>query len=157
MRHPPVAVLSHPPATVPAMGLWFSGIVVQLPLLAILIGGFVLVSTRRARIGARSALFARIGLAVLAVNLVFQAVWTVLFPQLISSLDLEYSQFGMLSFGAGLILTVLLAAGIALLIGAIVTRADPATQPWNPGSYTPAPPAAPQPGTPTPDPWAPPN
>jgi hypothetical protein len=142
------------------MGLLFSGVVVQLPLLAMLIAGFVLISARRARIGARSALLARIGLAVLAVNLVFQAIWTMLFPRLLSSLDLEYRQFGMLSFGAGLILTVLLAAGIALLIGAIVTRADPATPPWNPGTYAPASPAGSGPGTPTrpsPDPWAPPT
>ncbi len=144
------------------MGLLFSGVVVQLPLLAVLIAGFVLVSSRRTRIGTRSALFARIGLALLAVDLVFQAIWTVLFPRLITSLDLEYTQFGVLSFGVGLILTVLTAAGIALLIGAIVTRTAPAAPAYDPGPYgapdTYAP--APQAGSPAqagPDPWAPPS
>lgn len=135
MRHPAVANLSHPPATVPAMGSLLSGVIAQLPLLAVVIGGFVVVGVRRAQIGARSALLARLGLAVLAVDLVLQGLWTVTLPRLISSLDMNYSRFGMFSFGVGLILTILYAAAIALLIAAIVTRSAPAPGPHGVGSH----------------------
>ncbi len=127
MRHPAVANLSHPPATVPAMGSLLSGVIVQLPLLA------------------------RLGLAVLAVDLVLQGLWTVTLPQLISSLDMNYSRFGMFSFGVGLILTILYAAAIALLIAAIVTRSAPAPDPHGLGTHpagSPGQPPAPYPPPP---------
>jgi hypothetical protein len=184
VRHPAVAFLSHPPATVPAMGLFLSGVVAQLPLLAVVIAGFVVISARRARIGARSALFARLGLALLAVNLVLQGIWTVTFPRLLSSLDMDYSRFGMINLATALILTVMYAGGIGLLVAAVVTRVAPASDPHQfaasppgagpfggpPASYPPPhgthppganpqsthPQAAPQ-ADPTADPWSAPN
>ena len=150
MRHPPVAFLSHPPVTVPAMGALFSGVVVQLPLLAVLVTGFVLVSGRRAAIGGRSALLARVGLAVLTVSVLLQVLWTALFPWLLAALDLNYSRFGVLSFAVGLVLSLVHAAAIALLVAAIVTRARQEPQPQ----------PQPQPGFPeagTAGPWGPPR
>ena len=117
------------------MGSLLWGVIAQLPLLAVVIGGFVVVGARRAQIGARNALLARLGLAVLAVDLVLQSLWTVTLPQLISSLDMNYSRFGMFSFGVGLILTILYAAAIALLIAAIVTRSAPAPGPYGLGTH----------------------
>src|SRR3712207_3137642 len=117
------------------MGLLFSGLLGQLPLLAVVIGGFVLVGVHRNRIGARSALLARCGLGLLAADLVAQIIWTATFAELVASLDLDHTRFGMLSFGVGLLLTILLAAGVGLLIGAIVSRPAPAAQPGAPGPH----------------------
>ena len=153
MRHPAVANLSHPPATVPAMGSLLSGVIAQLPLLAVVIGGFVVVSARRAQIGARSALLARLGLAVLVVDIVLQGLWTVTLPRLISSLDMNYSRFGVFSFGVGLLLTILFAAAIALLIAAVVTRSAPVPGPHGAGT----PPAGFPGEAPTAGPWSAPN
>ena len=177
MCHPAVANLSHRPATVPAMGSLLSGVIAQLPLLAVVIGGFVVVSARRAQIGARSALLARLGLAVLALDVVLQGLWTVTLPRLISSLDMNYTRFGVFSFGVGMILTILYAAATALLVAAVVTRparSGPAHVPGTPPHAAPTQPQSPHnaptqafqsppvPGTaprsaPHADPWSTPN
>ena len=111
------------------MGLFLSGVVSQLPLLGVVIAGFVVIGARRARISARSALFARLGLALLAVDLVLQGAWTATFPRLLSSLDMNYSEFGVISFVAGLALTVMYAGGVALLVAAVATQSAPAADP----------------------------
>ena len=111
------------------MAYVFSGLLGQLPMLAVLIAGFVLVSTRRARIGARSATLALAGLGLLTFDLVLQSIWNVLFPRLVASLDLRAASFGLASFGVGLILALLTAIGIGLLIAALVSRS-----PRGPGS-----------------------
>jgi hypothetical protein len=109
------------------MAFAFSSLVVQLPLLVVLIAGFVLVSSRRAQLGARSTTFAMIGLALLTAELVLSMIWTISFPRLVTSLDLEPSSFGLVSAGISLILTSLTAVGLGLVIAALVSRpaADP--------------------------------
>ncbi|MEV6629280.1 hypothetical protein AB0M54_00840 [Actinoplanes sp. NPDC051470] len=104
------------------MAFAFSSFVVQLPLLVVMIVGFVLVGSRRARLGPRSTTFAFIGLALLTAELVLTTIWTMSFPSLVSSLDLEVSSFGLISAGVGLVLTALTAVGIALLLAALVSR-----------------------------------
>ncbi|MFG1602640.1 hypothetical protein [Actinoplanes sp. NPDC049265] len=111
------------------MAFAFSSLLVQLPLLVVLIAGFVLISSRRARLGARSTTLAMIGLALLTGELILSMIWTISFPQLIASLDLQPSGFGLISAAVSLILTSLTAVGLSLLIAALVSRpaADPAT------------------------------
>jgi len=112
------------------MGYVFSSMLGQLPLLAVLVAGFVLVGQRRARIGARSATLALAGLGVLAFDLVLQTIWNVIFPRLVASLDLRAASFGLASFSVGLILAILTAVGIGLLIAALVSRSGPARDPF---------------------------
>jgi hypothetical protein len=118
------------------MAFAFSSFIVQLPLLVVLIVGFVLVSSRRARLGARSTTFAMVGLALLTVELVLTTIWTMAFPSMVASLDLETSSFGLISAAVGLLLTALTAIGLGLLLAALVSRS-----PADPGP--PAPPAGP--------------
>jgi hypothetical protein len=108
------------------MAFAFSTFVVQLPLLVVMIAGFVLVGSRRAHLGPRSTTFALIGLSLLTAELVLTMIWTTVFPNIYSSLDLEPAQFGLISAGVGLLLTAVTAAGLALLLAALVTRRTPA-------------------------------
>lgn len=110
------------------MAYAFSGFVLQVPLLIVMIAGFVLVSSRKARLGGRSTMFALIGLSLLTLELVMSGIWNIMFPRLVAELDLQVSSFGMISLAVGLVLTLLTAVGIGLLIAALVSRpaADPA-------------------------------
>ena len=104
------------------MAYVLSSFAVQLPMLAVLIAGFVLVSGRRARLGPRSTMLAMIGLAVLTLELVMSWVWNIMFPRLIDTFDLTTTALGVVSFAVGVVLAVVTAAGLALLIAALVTR-----------------------------------
>jgi hypothetical protein len=110
------------------MAFAFSNFVVQLPLLVVMIAGFVLVVTRKTRLGGRSTTFALIGLSLLTAELVLTLIWTTAFPSIVTSLDLEPSAFGMISAGVGLVLTAITAAGLALLLAALVSRREQAPQ-----------------------------
>jgi len=101
------------------------GVVAHLPLLAVLVTGLVLVARQRARIGARSVTLAQLGLGLLTLELVAEAAWTMALPQLYQVLDSAATSFGVVSSAIGLILSVLLAAGIGLLIAAVVARTSP--------------------------------
>jgi hypothetical protein len=103
-------------------GYFFSSVLFQLPMVAVLVIGIVLIGSRRALIGSRSALLAQAGLGVLIVEVLLQTVWTVLFPQLVSSLDSSVTQIGVVSSAIGLLLSALVAAGVGLLIAALLAR-----------------------------------
>jgi hypothetical protein len=105
-----------------SVGFLFSSLLGQLPLIAVLVVGLVLVSSRAARMGPRSALFARLGLAALALSCVLGLAWGLLLPTLYSRLDYSVTQYGLLFSGFGLITALLSAAGIGLLIAAAVSR-----------------------------------
>jgi hypothetical protein len=126
------------------VGYLFSGVVGHLPLLAVLIAGFVLVAARRARLGARSVLFARLGLGALLAGSLLQMAWTMLFPVLYSSLDYPASQYGVLFSLTGLMTSLISAAGVGLLITAVVTRNPgedfPGDRPFGAGDRPAAPP-----------------
>jgi hypothetical protein len=95
----------------------------HLPMLAVLIVGLVLVGQRRAVIGRRSTMLARIGLIVLVLAEVLQAAWTVAIPLIYSALDnATVASLGLLSGLVGVILSLLAAVGIALVIAAVVSR-----------------------------------
>jgi hypothetical protein len=74
------------------------------------------------RLGPRSTLFARLGLAALALGSLLQIGWTVLFPALYSSLDYSARDYGLLFALTGLMTSVISAAGVGLLIAALVSR-----------------------------------
>ena len=119
------------------MAYVLSTFVAQLPLLVVLIAGFVLVSRRRAWLGPRSALLGLTGLGVLTLELVMSWVWTIMFPRLIDTFDLSATGLGLVSGVIGMILSVITAVGIGLLIAALVTR--PARQaPPVPPAFPPA-------------------
>ncbi|WP_344933055.1 hypothetical protein [Actinoplanes nipponensis] len=104
------------------MGYLFSGVVGHLPLLAVLITGLILLAGRRERIGPRRLLFARLGLSVLILGSLLQFAWTLLVPTLYSRLDYSASQYGMLFSAVSLLTAVIFAAGVGLLVAALVSR-----------------------------------
>ena len=109
------------------VGYLFSGVLGHLPLLAVLITGFVLVAARRARLGPRSVLLARLGLGALMLGSLLQIAWTLLLPLFYSRLDYSATRYGLLISAFGLVTALVSAAGVGLLIVALVTRSpDPA-------------------------------
>lgn len=104
------------------LGYLFSGVVVQLPLLAVIITGLVLVGVRRARIGRRSAMLAQLGLGLLALDLILQAAWSMFLPQVVRSVDVTMRNFGVVAFTVSLLLALLMTVAVGLLVAAIVTR-----------------------------------
>lgn len=105
-----------------SVGYLFSAVLGHLPLLAVVIAGFVLITTGRERIGPRSVLLGRLGLGALAVGSVLQIAWTMAIPALYSTLDYSATRYGLLFSVIGLITSLISAAGVGLLIAALVTR-----------------------------------
>jgi hypothetical protein len=145
------------------VGYLFSGVLGHLPLLAVLIAGFVLIAARRARLGPRSVLFARLGLGALVLGSLLQIAWTLLIPVLYSRLDYSATRYGLLFSGVGLVTALVSAVGVGLLIAAVVTRSPgrrlpdshPAAAPTRDRPSTagsPSGPATARPGRPTGDP-----
>jgi hypothetical protein len=121
-----------------SVGYLFSGVLGHLPLLAVLITGFVLIAGRRAWLGPRSVLLARLGLGALALGSVLQMVWTLLIPLLYSRLDYSATRYGLVISVFGLLTALISAAGVGLLIAALVTRSPGASyagQPVGGGGY----------------------
>lgn len=123
-----VTGVSHPGGTFAGMSMEFSvgflasGVLPRLPLLGVLIAGFVLIANRRAWLGPRSVLFARLGLGALAVTCLFQLATTMVMPMVYSSLDASVMGYSVLLSAVGLITSLLSAAGVGLLVAAVVTR-----------------------------------
>ena len=105
-----------------SVGYLFSGLLGHLPLLAVLVAGFVLIATRRAWLGPRSVLLARLGLGALALGSLLQLAWTMLIPTLYSTLDYSVIRHGLLLSVSGLVTSLISTAGVGLLIAAVVTR-----------------------------------
>jgi hypothetical protein len=116
-------------------------LVVQLPMLAIVVVGGVLLLTRRDRLPRRSANFGLVGLGLLALSALADMVWYTSLPALVRSMG--YSGYGLVWFVASLLLTLLHAAGIAMLVLGLISRAGPAAA--APG-FGPAPGYGPPPG-----------
>ena len=122
MSHPLVTVLG-----VYRFGYFFSQLIVLVPMLVIVVVGVVLAIRRRAVIGGRRVAFALAGLALVALHLVATAVWSATFPSLVGNLDMGASEFGILLSVVSVIMTILLVAGVALLLAAALSRGDPPT------------------------------
>ncbi|WP_067507846.1 hypothetical protein [Actinoplanes sp. TFC3] len=105
-----------------SVGYLFSGAIGHLPMLAVLIAGFVLVGQRRERLGQRSTLMANLGLSALMLSQILSLIWTLTLPQLIRVTDYASTSYGLLTFAVNLVITLLAAIGIGLLLAALVTR-----------------------------------
>ncbi|MEJ3748539.1 hypothetical protein WEI85_35320 [Actinomycetes bacterium KLBMP 9797] len=116
-------------------------LIAQLPALLVLVVGLALVAARRRMLTGRSGALAVAGLIVLLVGVIATVGWTASFPWLIGDDVVDLSDFGLLAFAVGMMLTLLHAVGLALMIAALLAsgrRAAPVSQ-WEP----PEPPTAP--------------
>ncbi|WP_199511675.1 hypothetical protein [Nucisporomicrobium flavum] len=104
------------------VGYLFSGVVTHLPVLAVLIGGLILVATRRARLGRRSATLAQLGLGALVLGQILDIIWIMSLPQIIGAMDYSSRTYGLMTLVVGIVLALVVAAGMGLLIAALVTR-----------------------------------
>ena len=112
----------------------------QLPVAAVLVTGFALISGRRARIGARRANLATAGLLVLALEMAGSLVWSGLGTLLIMNRTIDTSQFGIAASVISFFLAVLTATAVALLLAAAL---DPPRYPSGPPPTAPFEPTAP--------------
>lgn len=135
--------MSHPACTfarVISFGLFFGVLVGQLPILAVLVVGLILLTQQAAALPPRSRQLGRAGLAVLLGESVAAMVWSVLLPQLIYQLGSgSVSTYGLINAGVGLVLALLSAAGVGLLIAAVLAARQPSSPPPYQPSYTPPP------------------
>jgi hypothetical protein len=135
-----------------ALETLFGSLVVQLPVLAVLIVGLVLISSA-GRLPARSAMFARAGLLIMLSREVLSLIWSVVFPHVVirsgyGSGALTVRTVGFVSAAVSFVLELVFAAGLALLVAGLVgARRGAGTPVGNPTHTTPI--AYPTYGTPT--------
>jgi len=128
-----------------------------LPTLLVLVVGLILVAVSGKRLPGRARVLAFLGGAVLLLSLFLGLVWGIMVPTLIRDRTFSPADFAPINLVVTLLLSLMQAAGIGLLIGALLSaRTAPATA-SSAAAPTPAPamPAAPSPawpGTPTPYP-----
>ena len=132
--------------TTMSVGYLFSGVITHLPILAVLVAGLIVVGTRKARLGPRSATLAQLGLGLLALGQVLEILWFMLLPEIISSMDYSSRNYGIMTLIVGILLAALVAAGLAFLLAALVTRAP--AGPAGPFERAPAGPYEPAPAGP---------
>jgi hypothetical protein len=137
--------MSHPTATVgrvysiaPLFGIFL----IQVPMLAVLVIGLILLGSSGRRLPPRSLLFARAGLGVMLAQTVVSGLTTYALPQLISRMDYDTSgtylrNWGLLWGGINFVLGTLFAVGLALLVAALLAARGPA--------FPPPPPPGPRP------------
>ena len=104
------------------IGALTGSLLVQLPVLAALIAGLVVLSMPGRRLPGRAGLLARGGLLVLLVQTLAATVWNAAFQQILISARLDYSvtEFGVLNAIVNFMLSVAFAAGLGLVIAALV-------------------------------------
>jgi len=104
-----------------AIGSFVGFFVVQLPVIAVLVAGLVLLSSPARRLPGRSHQLARAGLIVLLAETVASIVWNITFTQIVGRAGFTATQFGLVSSIVGFMLAVLFAAGLGLLVAAFAT------------------------------------
>jgi hypothetical protein len=118
--------MSHPTGTVGrviSIGSFFGIAVVQLPVLVALIVGLVLLAGPGRQLPPRSRLLARFGLILLLVERLVALAWSAFVPQLLAQLDLDggvVHTYAIASALVGFLLALLAAAGIGLLVAALL-------------------------------------
>jgi len=111
----------------------------QAPVLLVLMIGLILLASPGRRLPPRSVLLARAGLVVMLVETLSSSAWTVLLPQLFarsgSGADFVRS-FGLVWGLVNLLMAIVFAAGLALVVAALLgarTPSDPGPPPPFPG------------------------
>src|SRR5690242_4140811 len=118
--------MSHPTGTVGrviSIGSFFGIVAVQLPVLAALVVGLVLLAGQGNRLPPRSRLLARFGLVLLLIERLVSLAWSAFVPQLLARLDLDNGvvhTYAIASALVGFLLALLAAAGIGLLVAALL-------------------------------------
>lgn len=105
-----------------------AGLAAQLPLFVVLIGGFVVVMTRRSR-NPRAATFVLIGLLAAFVSLLITTTVVVLapfVPSIIRGLELSIGTYGAILSVVNVFASLLAAAGWAMAIVALFLTRKPA-------------------------------
>lgn len=100
-------------------------LLVQLPMLAVLVVGFGMLSARRRRLPARTVTLGYAGCAVLLLVTLVSGAWAAMLPRLLADADLSSSVWGVLTFVVGMVQGVLYAGGIGLLLAALLARTGP--------------------------------
>ncbi|WP_250001931.1 hypothetical protein [Actinoplanes sp. M2I2] len=104
-----------------AIGSFVGFFVVQLPVLAVLVAGLVVLSSPARRLPGRSHQFARAGLIVLLAETLASIAWNIAFTQIVARTGFSMTQVGLAGSIVGFMLAVLFAAGLGLLIAAFAT------------------------------------
>ncbi|MBM2621255.1 hypothetical protein JIG36_37710 [Actinoplanes sp. LDG1-06] len=113
-----------------ALGSFIGFFVVQLPVIAVLVGGLVVLASPQRRLPGRSQTLARAGLVVLLSQALASVAWNITFTQIIGRSGWSAAQFGLISSVVGLMLAVVFAGGLGLLVGAFaILRAESARSP----------------------------
>ncbi|MEU8814299.1 hypothetical protein [Actinoplanes sp. NPDC048796] len=112
-----------------AIGPFIGILMVQFPVLAVLIAGLVIVSMPGRRLSGRAGVLARAGLGVLLAEVVASMIWSAVFTQIVAQgpFDMSVTQFSVVNAIISFLLAVFFAAGLGLLIAALVSarsRAD---------------------------------
>jgi len=106
-----------------SIGSFFGLFAAQLPILVVLIVGLVLLAGAGDRLPPRSRLLARFGLLLLLAERLAALAWSVLVPRLIAQLDVDggvLHTWALASSLVGFMLALLAAAGIGLLVAALL-------------------------------------
>ncbi|GIE08908.1 hypothetical protein [Paractinoplanes ferrugineus] len=131
-----------------SVGAFFGTFLVQAPVFGVLVVGLVLLGTQGRRLPPRSRQLARLGLVIMLVEGAASMLWTALLPQLLSRMSYErgfVQTYGIASAIFGIIMSLLVAAGLGLLIAALLAARQPAPPPPGaaPTPWGPPPGAAP--------------
>jgi hypothetical protein len=127
--------MSHPTDTVRrviSVGVFFGILLVQLPIFGVLVAGLILLGTQGHRLPPRSRLMARAGLSLMLAESVLSGFWSAVLPQMLSQVShgADFIRtYGVANAVAGFFLSGLFAAGVALLLAALLTARQPAPSP----------------------------
>jgi hypothetical protein len=130
--------MSHPVDTVGgvyAIPVFLGNFVVQLPVMLTLVVGLIVLASPGRRLPPRSLLLARAGLGLLLAEAIASLGWSTWLPQVITWAGPGgdvMRNVGLLSAVVSFLLAILFAAGLGLLVAALVAARDPA-----PPSYPP--------------------
>lgn len=129
-----------------------------LPTMLVLVVGLILVAVAGKRLPGRARVLAFLGGAVLLLGLLLNMAWGLAIPTLFREGVFSHAEFTPISLAVSLLLTFMQAAGIGLLIGAVLAARTAPTAPTATPDMPATPPAAwsgtPGPGTPPPHPAA---
>ena len=111
-------------------------LVVQLPVVLVLLVGLILVGVRGRHLSRRARSLGYAGIGLLLLGALMSAAWSIAIPSIVLENHLTSREYGPLSAGVGTLLGIWHAAGLALLVGAAVSRSPRPGTPLTVGSPT---------------------